>query len=499
VRPTLLARARKAASVALIGGSAAFVLAYLAVALSRMGYPFELEWMEGGMLDHVRRVMDGLPIYPKPSIEFVSFLYPPLYYDVAACVSRVVGPGFTSLRLVSFLSSLGVFTLLFAIVRRETGRVFPGILAVGLFAATYDRVGGWFDLARLDSFYLLLLLSGVYALRFASMARGAIAAGVLIGAAFLTKQSALVIALPLVVAASLADVRRGAWFTGAAGLAMGGGAWLADFSSGGWFHYYCVYLPSRHPRLDGGWSSFWTVDLLPALPLATMLAAGYAATRVPANGGRRRFFFPLAAAGMIGSSWSVRNMVGAEVNNLLPAFAAVALLAALAVDEVARREAASPAMIWRSTALAVQLALIAQLALLAYDPRRHLPHPADRAAGERLVGRLAAIEGEIFVPHHGYLAHLAGKNGYAHTLAMDNVFLDDDGPARQDLQAGLVEALAARRFAAVVLESDGRYAPLILSAYEARERLFDDPNVFWPVTGGRLRPEALCLPKAAAP
>jgi hypothetical protein len=28
-----------------------------------------------------------------------------------------------------------------------------------------------------------------------------------------------------------------------------------------------------------------------------------------------------------------------------------------------------------------------------------------------------------------------------------------------------------------------------------RENLFDSPDVFWPVTGGHLRPEALCLPK----
>jgi len=495
VSPTHLDRARRTAAALLIAASAAYVLTFLFVALARLGYPFELEWMEGGMVDHVRRALSGLPIYPKPSIEFVSFLYPPLYYKAAAIFARIFGLGFTPLRLLSLLSSLGVFALLYRIVRRETGAVIPGIVAVGLYAATYDRVGGWFDLARLDSFYVLILLSGVYGLRYARTATKAAAAGLLIGAAFLTKQSALVIAIPLVAAAVLADARLAAWFTGAAGLVIGGGTMLLNVLTGGWFQYYCFYLPSRHPRLPGGVTAFWTADLLPALPLATLIAAYYVASRARAQGNGSRLFFPLAAAGMIGSSWSVRDMVGAEVNNLLPAFAAIALLAAMGLHELGRPKVEGGAVVSQGAALGGAALLIVQLALLAYDPRRHLPLPSDRAAGERLVARLATIPGEIFAPHHGYLTRLAGKQGFAHTLAMDNVYLDDDGPARRDLEAGMVQALAEKRFAAVLLESDGRYGQAILTGYDIREPLFSDPGVFWPVTGGRLRPEALCLPK----
>jgi len=488
-------RARRLAATLLIGAGGAYVLAYLFVAFSRMGYPFELEWMEGGMVDHVGRVLSGLPVYAKPSIEFVSFLYPPLYYDAAAVFAVVLGPGFLPLRLLSFLSSIGVFALLFQLVRRETGSVLAGGVAVGLFAATYDRVGGWFDIARLDSFYLMLLLAGIFVLRTVPSAWGAVGAGALLSAAFLTKQSALVIVAPLLVYLALADLRRTSWFAGTVALGMGGGSFLLDRVSGGWFHYYCFYLPSRHPRLDGGLTAFFTADLLPALPLATVLAAFYVATRLRGPGQRARFFFPLMAAGMVVSSWSVRNMVGAEVNNLLPAFAAVAMLAALGLHELRSRALAVEATSWRRGARAAEVALLAQFALLAYDPRAHIPAPADGAAGKKLVARLQAIPGEIFVPHHGYLARLAGKRGYAHTLAMDNLFLDDDGPARRDLEAEMRKALAEKTFSAVLLESDGRYGVAILNSYDATEALFDDPGVFWPVTGGRLRPEALCLPK----
>lgn len=476
-----------------VGG--VFVLAYLFVALSRMGYPFELEWMEGGVVDHVRRVLSGTPVYAKPSLEFVSFLYPPLYYWVAAAFAKILGAGFLPLRLLSFVSSLGVFALLVAIVRRETGSAVSGAVALCLFAATFDRVGGWFDIARLDSFYLLLLLASAYALRRATSGWGAALAGLLLGAAFLTKQSALVIAVPLVVYAVAADWRRSTWFVSAAGLAMGGGTVLLDRATGGWFHYYCFYLPSRHPRLDGGLTAFWTSDLLPALPIATALALYYAVTRLRAQGGASRFFHPLLAVGMVGSSWSVRNMVGAEVNNLLPAFAAVSILAGLGLGDLRMRAALSRTAAWSGAALAVEALLVVQLGLLIYDPRAHIPTAADRAAGEKLVARLAAIDGDVFVPHHGYLTLRAGKRDFAHTLAMDNVYLDDDSDARRDLEAEMRQALAEKRFAAVLLESDGRYGVAILNSYDVRENLFDSPDVFWPVTGGHLRPEALCLPK----
>ncbi len=482
-----LATTRKATSWALAAASVAFVVVYAFVALSRIRYPFELEWMEGGMVQHVDRVLAGRPIYAKPSLEFTSFLYPPLYYHAAALVARIVGRGFVPLRLLSFASSLGVLSVLFRIAKRETGTAMQGLLAAGLFAATYDRVGGWFDIARLDSFYLLVLLSGVWVLRNSARPLSSAVAGALLGAAFLTKQSALVVAAALVLQTSLVDLRRAAALASGVLVVAGGGSLWLDRASGGWFRYYCAFLPSRHPRMEDGLTAFWTHDLTPALPIATLLTLLYVGRRcIERQSGPDRFFLPALAAGMIGSSWSVRNMVGAEVNNLLPAFAAVALLAAIGHSQIVKRAG------WP---VAAETLVLLQLVLLVYNPGKHLPTAADRAAGEHLVARVQALPGEVFVPHHGYLARLAGKRDSAHTLAMDNVFLDDNGAARADLQLEMLHALDEHRYSAVLLESDGRYGEAILPAYDPVERLFASPNVFWPVTGGQLRPEVLCLPK----
>jgi 4-amino-4-deoxy-L-arabinose transferase-like glycosyltransferase len=490
---TVLVRTHVIVRAGLVGAALIFIAAYVAIALARLRYPFELEWMEGVMVDHVRRVLAGQPIYAKPSLDFVSLLYPPLYYLAGAAFSTVFGIGFLPLRLLSFLSSLGVFALMFALVRRETGSRVSGVVAAGLFAATYYKVGGWFDLARLDSFYLLLLLAVVFTLRRASSAAAAAWAGLLMAAAFLTKQSALVIFVPLTAGALVADFRRGCSFAGTAALLMGASAIVLDRSTGGWFSYYCFTLPAHHPSVARPWIAFWRWDLLAGLRVACLAAS--VAVLLRCLGPRRdrwRFYYPLLAAGMIGSSWSVRTMVGAEVNNLLPAYAAIAILAALGLHDVA--EIASRAN-RRAAAWALLLAevlFIVQFAGLRYDPRAELPRRADLEAGRSVVAALSTVPGEVFAPHHGYLALLAGKRSFAHTLAMDNVFLDDTGPARRDLEQQMLDAIRGGRFGAVLVESDGWRAAVIRSRYPSCTPLFDRRDVFWPVTGGRLRPEFLC-------
>src|SRR5262245_60258037 len=69
---------------AILAVAAYYLLAYLGVALARIGYPFELEWLEGQSLEEVRRLLAGQPIYAAPSLEFVASNYPPLYFVLAA-------------------------------------------------------------------------------------------------------------------------------------------------------------------------------------------------------------------------------------------------------------------------------------------------------------------------------------------------------------------------------------------------------------------------------
>ena len=97
-----------------------FVACYLAVALTRFRYPYQLEWMEGGVLLHVQRVLNGQQLYGAPSLHFTPFLYTPLYYYVSAGFAWLVGLHLSTLRIVSIVSSLVALGAVYRLVWLET-------------------------------------------------------------------------------------------------------------------------------------------------------------------------------------------------------------------------------------------------------------------------------------------------------------------------------------------------------------------------------------------
>ncbi len=167
------------------------MLAFFYVALRRMSYPFELEWMEGSIVEHVQRVLDGKPIYTSPSVEFVPYLYNPLYYYVSALVAKAMGNGVSTLRFVSFCCTVALFATLYHLIARETKSRLAGLLGLGILAATFGLNGQWFDLARTDTLFMALLLGSAWCVRFAERKRGLLIGAVLFCLAFLAKQTAL--------------------------------------------------------------------------------------------------------------------------------------------------------------------------------------------------------------------------------------------------------------------------------------------------------------------
>ncbi len=150
----------------------------------------------------------------------------------------VLGVDFMALRLVSLVASLGCLGLLFALVRRETGSMIAAALAACLYAATYRLSGAWFDIARPDSLYLLLILAALAALRLdPSRWRAAIAAGVLFSLAFLAKQSALVVAAPVILYMIVTELRPGFLLIATMVVLVGGSTLLLDRLSHGWYGY----------------------------------------------------------------------------------------------------------------------------------------------------------------------------------------------------------------------------------------------------------------------
>ncbi|MCI0437841.1 MAG: glycosyltransferase family 39 protein, partial [Chloroflexi bacterium] len=308
----------------------AFILAYVATALLRIGHPFELEWMEGGSVDHVRRALDAERLYVAPSLDFTPFIYPPLYYYVAAAFSTVMGAGFEALRLVSFLSSLGSFLLIFLIIKHETNSKAAAILGAGLFAATYQLGGTWFDIARVDSLHLLLMLGGIYTLRFHRSERAYLLAGLLIALSYFTKQSAMSVMLPLIAYALITDWQKAVYFMGSLGVVAVGGTFLLDALHDGWFSFYIFDLPQQHTIVPHFYLAFWTEDLLKPLPIAIVMAALYLFSQGAKPDKSRFLFYGLLTVGIVGGAWYSRLHSGGWFNVLIPMYALISILFGLA-------------------------------------------------------------------------------------------------------------------------------------------------------------------------
>lgn len=465
-----------------------FLGSYLFVAASRIGYPFELEWMEGAMADHVARVRAGQPLFVAPSVDWAPLLYPPFYYYCAGVLSRLVGEGFVALRLLSFLASIGCCGLIFLLVWRETRARTPSFLAACLFVATFEASGQWLDLGRVDSLFLLLLLWASYLSRGADTAPRAAAAGIVLAVAFCTKQTAIVFGLPIGLWLLKRRPRIGLVFGLAFVVFAGGSYGFGQWQTKGWYDFYLRQLPSLHPWARAALPGFWLEDIVATLPVATGLIAGWLV--LGARRDREQGDFALALlAGGLGASWLSRLHEGGWDNVLLPAYGAMSVGLGLALQTFLSALSMHPAL----PAAVLSLCLV-QFLLLRYSPVRCIPTEADRRAGRSLVAHLRELDGPVFVPSHGWLATMAGKRPSIHLSAFLDIVRVETGEARRRLIQDLQDALGKKRYAAIVLdESLSHFAAGLESSYRLHGEVFDDPAVFYPVTGARTRPRLLYL------
>jgi 4-amino-4-deoxy-L-arabinose transferase-like glycosyltransferase len=481
----LAGRAARALEALVVLGAAAYVAMYLAVALLRIAHPFELEWMEGGVVEHVRRILEGKKIYVAPSIEFVPFIYTPLYYYLGAALSKVFGLGFVPLRALSLLCSLGCAALVFSFVRREVKHRTIAGLATALFLATYGASAAWLDLARVDSLFLLLALGAAWLVRFQPTPRGLVAAAVLISLSFFTKQNALLLASTLGGYLVVSNLRRAPWFVVPSAALIGGGSLWLDRIHDGWFWYYVFWLPQRHPWVKAMFADFWRHDLFPVVGIASLVGLLALVVRR-----RHRGFYLFFTAGLMGIAWSGRLHFGGWANTVLPAFVCIAVLAGIGMRELEAMVSGLAAP--RREAMRLTLAICAamQLGLLYYSPRKLVPRRRDLDAGQQLVERLRNMDGDVWVLGPGYLAARAGKRSYAHEWAIRDVLNFGGGPPGNELSREVREAIRERRFAAIVSQTD--YLEKEISArYRDGGVAITDPKAFFAVTGTPNRPRTI--------
>jgi hypothetical protein len=476
-----------------LAGASLFPLAYVTLALLRLGHPFELEWMEGGTLQHVQRIQAGEPLYVPPTLDWAPFIYAPLYYYASALASSLLGPGIAPLRLVSLLASLGCFALVFLVVRRDTKDGVAAVLAGCLLAATYAESGTFFDLARADSLYLVLLLAAVVFASSGTTARGAIACGVLLALACLTKQPALLAAPALAVVHARRGRRQGIVFVATFVVVLCGAVLALDAIHEGWFLFYVYGLSGQGP-IKRVLVTFWMRDVIAPFSIAALVTAASLWLRRARGDARGAAEWAWLLAALVTPAWASRFNVGSDVNVLMPMHAALAIGFGLGWHELRVRldalaaDARVPAwaMAW--------LACLAQFARLAYSPIPLVPRPADREAGQAFVRALPDLPGPVLLPNHPYLLERAGLPGHAHQVGINQILNGRPSAWRDRIAAEQRGAIRERRYGAVVLDGWFWFKDDVERCYRPLRPAIEDPEAFWPVAGAHLRPETIYVP-----
>jgi hypothetical protein len=415
---------------------------------SRYGYPYDLEWMEGGMLHHAQRIRDGTGIYVPPSVDFIPYLYTPLYPSLLALFGGAFGVTYQVGRGISIAGLIGIASVAILAIgnkrhqhlRREA--VWGGlVLALGLFAAIYPYVEGWYDLVRADTFFLFLATAGIAALpRWAQTGEGfaghgKVAAGAaVLTLAFFTKQTGIIyVGLGGAIVAVLAW-RRAPIYIATAGIIGGGGTLVLNATTHGWYWTYVSKIHRTHDfNMDRFWKSFgnilWHFPMLTIVVAATLILAGVTWWR------RRELPIQTRPLMLWSVTFAVSTIVGAvgwgtefaHFNAYMPAFLHGALAAGSAVPAAyacARflwGERKHPELVASGAALAVAIPLALTCLTSTWRPKDFIPTETDVAAGDRLIARLRTIKGEVWMPSHPWYLYMAGKTPRVHRMGIKDV------------------------------------------------------------------------------
>ncbi|MCX4243736.1 glycosyltransferase family 87 protein [Paraliomyxa miuraensis] len=488
----------------------------------RVGFPLELEWMEGGLLHQAHRIAHGQSPYPAPGPEFVPFLYTPLYSVVLAVLGTVLPLGYVLGRVISILAWLATGLAVWRAVRGEGKPRAHAAAAVGLCCAGYVFTFRWLDLARPDTLFIALTLWALVLLREGrDRPRRVLWAGVLMALAFWTKQTAASFVLASGVAALWIAPRQLWIYVVAIGVIDGGGMLLGNALTDGWLWTYVYELHQSHAFnrerfTTKTWGMF--VHAWPAVMLVVLglLAHGLVRTNQRLRAWRSRRAGATTASpddGTIASAsssstptpgwrglayWTLMALAGllvsalgyatqwAEPNAFIPGVVLGAVALAVALPAGGRGERAALGLVSLQLVLSLLVEPLYQpvqqhgLAGLRHsyawqDPWRTVPRLTQWQQARALRDRIEAAPGEILALHRPWWSLLAGGEGHVGNMGITDVRPDE----RAEIERALRQAVGERRYAWVWLEGEPpRWLARELSrGYRVQERLHGEARV----------------------
>jgi hypothetical protein len=461
------------------------------ITLSRVAYPFELEWMEGPGLLQVGRILSGKPIYVEPTLEYIPMIYAPLYFYISAGSASVFGLSFLSLRLVSLASTIGILLLVYRIVWEKTRLHWAACGGVGLLVLLFPATNWWIDVARVDTLFTFFLVLMFWLLQQKHWGK----AGLAFGLALWTKQTGLVILPAVLLYLALTDWRALLRFVGVGAATFGIPFLVLNNYTDGWAAYYMFWLPAQHDTLAQlpMLLHHLRVDYIaPLLLIFAYMAELAIRTKVWRNL-RSELLVVCVLPAFIVLSLLARLNIGGYHNALWPAYTAIAVLfgRALATSwRVLPNRAMGSGRLRQIAFLSLAFCqMVALLAIAFSNIASQIPTAADARFWQEKMDLLRIQPGRVFLPSHNYLLDRVGRPSGFHTIAIlefDTTFGRGD-PQRAEALRRQIDAVYNAADTVVILNNipDEKITPnqpktmlVSRSAMEGR-----------PVVGYRVRPE----------
>ena len=471
-----------------------YLVTFIALTLIRMGYPFEIEWSEGFFVTGVQRLFDGLSLYVEPSINYVSYLYTPLYTYICAVSALFWGVGFTALRFVSFLASIGSFLMIYLIVYRWTHSKFSSYIATCFYAASFVVCGALHDLARVDSLFMFFLLAAIYSFYSSRMVIHSLVSPVLMFLSYFTKQGAL--SVMLVLSFEAIRTRRGtqrfAYLLICATLTVGSSL-LMNYATDGWYHYYLFFLPAQHGFVFQNYLSFWINDIFKYVTIALAFCSLV-------------FFKPLENKTKVGnfirhglllgslvlSSFAFRLHEGGYTNVLMPAYAGIAIYFGMGLHISQSLFKSAPLRRIVPAVLA-----IAQFGNLFYWPQNQLPSEKDRQTGYKILKIISNFDGDVFCSNHPWYLAMEGKPTNAFECPIWDIHRDKGTQNWQKMTQQMKTAIETQKYDAFILYQDQweLFTPIFYQYYRLEDSNLSG-DAFTPVAGSPFKPTHLYVKKS---
>ncbi len=450
----------------------------------RLFYPYQLEWMEGGEIEHIIRILEGKSIYPKPTLEFIPYIYTPLFYYIGVVFVKIFGISFFSTRLISILSFLPILILAYCVTYRYTKDRFWSLVSLGILCFSYSTTGFWFDLARVDTLANLFMLLSFVFIIFEKPKEDLLSA-LFAFCAFYTKQSFLAIHIFLLLGLLIRNRKLFFQHSSLYFMLILISTIFETIKSDGWYIFWNFTLPANHYWIWSRVLTFWTVDILPFYSIALALIIAFVLSEKWKIFEDKNLYLFLFLLGTVFCSYLLRLHYGGYLNVLIPMVIAISLVFPIISFKFQQ------SLNSKSGNLLIGSLLLLQFVLLIYDFRTPIPTERDRRDIEYLLSSFSNVDGEVYFMGYNYVQRYIGKKSYPHYVLINDLLITNL-KEKENFKSEFINALKTKKFSAIIL--DNGLSLDYLDEYYYKSESFFNHRVF-NTKENSIRKEVVWLPK----